>query len=468
MQTKILKQTVNFWIALIPWVFAATSVLPGGGATIARYAFLPVAAVSSLLLYRNNKASYVRLVVLLWFFTPEIRRLTDFRLGYQSASLIMLAPYVATLLIVPRVIGVWASNSSNRRLIAFELVSLATLWGAVVGLFTSGVVPVAYDLLNWMLPLFWASFVAVEVKRDESIRVALKDGLRLAVLVSSAYGIYQFFALPEWDLYWVIESEMFYSVSFEDFGKGRIFGTLNSPGPFAFALVVGIFLLFDFRKSKKVLNVSTIGIALVALALSQVRAAWFGLVVGVLYALVTSEIKQIRKILLYGGIAVLVAMPLFTIPVIQDLFLDRFRTLSALESDTSYQTRLEFYETVAPQAFTNLTGVGLGITGLAGKLSDEGEVIHFDSGLMNVPYSLGWPGGLLYLLGVAILLTNTLNFKSERVEDVLPKAAFVSMVAVTIFGNSMIGVSGIFTWTAAALWSQGSSTRLVNMRALPS
>ena len=60
----------------------------------------------------------------------------------------------------------------------------------------------------------------------------------------------------------------------------------------------------------------------------------------------------------------------------------------------------------------------MGATGASTKLSSDsgelGKYGSFDSGVMNVPFVLGWPGTLLYLSGVVMLFSRTLRAASAN------------------------------------------------------
>jgi len=92
---------------------------------------------------------------------------------------------------------------------------------------------------------------------------------------------------------------------------------------------------------------------------------------------------------------------------VSNLVNKRFETLLKLTDDTSYGARSELYQNVIIAVSKNFIGNGLGATGTATKLNNQGsmgEYGDFDSGLLEIPFNLGWPGTFPYVIGVLWLV----------------------------------------------------------------
>ncbi len=66
----------------------------------ARYFYTPLAFMVAAILFVRFPAAYLVHVWWLWFLTPFVRRVVDFHSGWTEFSPIMLAPYVASLLMI--------------------------------------------------------------------------------------------------------------------------------------------------------------------------------------------------------------------------------------------------------------------------------------------------------------------------------------------------------------------------------
>ena len=146
----------------------------------------------------------------------------------------------------------------------------------------------------------------------------------------------------------------------------------------------------------------------------------------------------------------LIVWPLLSFGPIADVIDARLQTTSTLQQDTSFAARFKFYAEFAPQAFSNLLGAGLGSTGVATKLSTGGELGqfgNFDSGVMAIPFVLGWPGGLLYAGGLVWLLSYALRrVKWPDLFAAASRGIVVAVLAQLVFANLATGVSGMVLW----------------------
>jgi hypothetical protein len=183
--------------------------------------------------------------------------------------------------------------------------------------------------------------------------------------------------------------------------------------------------------------------------LSLVRSAWGAWVIG-LFFLAAHGGRSRPRFLAALAVTGLVVWPLLSFGPIADTIDARLQTIGTLQQDTSFVARLRFYSAFAPQAFSNLLGAGLGSTGVATKLSTGGELGqfgNFDSGIMAIPYVLGWPGGLLYAGGLVWLSSYVL--RGVKRPDLFAAASSGIVVAVLsqlVFANVATGVSGMVLW----------------------
>jgi hypothetical protein len=108
-------------------------------------------------------------------------------------------------------------------------------------------------------------------------------------------------------------------------------------------------------------------------------------------------------------------------------------------------------------ALTDIAGQGLGATGAGTKLSTDDTQqlgVVFDSGFMEVPYVLGWPGTFLYTTGVLTLLWRAFAASRRRPADSFGVAGVgvaFALFAMMVFINTIISLSGMFFFVGVML-----------------
>ena len=143
-----------------------------------------------------------------------------------------------------------------------------------------------------------ASLVVVTHTATDSALQGVVEQLRGAGTVTGrsmfgGYGIYQFFFLAPWDAFWMRVVQM------DSIGRPapfevRIFGTLNSPGPYADMLAAS--LLVALGASGRLPWLAGMP-AVVALLLSLVRAAWVGYAAGLFLLLARMDMSKRAKLI---------------------------------------------------------------------------------------------------------------------------------------------------------------------------
>ena len=125
----------------------------------------------------------------------------------------------------------------------------------------------------------------------------------------------------------------------------------------------------------------------------------------------------------------------------------RFESFTSLGEDKSLAAREASSAVVLGWILDEPMGRGLGATGSAKRLATGGTAT-FDSGLLNIFFSLGWVGGLLYLGGTLVLLLGLLR-RFEPRNDPIPKVAravgFATFAALASL-NTLVGASGVIFW----------------------
>jgi hypothetical protein len=244
---------------------------------------------------------------------------------------------------------------------------------------------------------------------------------------------------------------------------------MNSSGPFAFAMMGA--MVYVMAANHRVRWIAAV-LGFFAFALSLVRSTWGGWVVAMLVQLVKSNNRV--RVRIVGSAIVLAGLcvPLLVVGPVAERMQTRLNSIVNLKDDQSYAARNQFYATFAQKAFTDVSGEGMGATGTSTKLSNDGGQLgqygNFDSGVMNIPFVLGWPGTLLYLSGILWLMVRALlaSFKMRDDKFVSSSVSLsLAIFAMLVFTNSLVGTGGLllfislFSILSAAHWQKQQRMR---------
>ncbi|SEI40893.1 hypothetical protein [Paraburkholderia diazotrophica] len=406
-------------------------------------------------LYRKSPPHYVGFVCWLFFLSPWLRRLADFVNGsFNDKSMIMMAPLLAVALCGLSLIT-GANTLGQRRNAPLILIVVGLMYGFIVGVAQTGFGPAVYTLVNWLFPPLVAFYLNVTWQHYPDYQRVL---LRTAVyggLVMGVYGVIQYVVVPPWDLFWLI------AVKITSFGKPvpyglRVWSTMNSPGPFAVTIM---YLLQISLASREFMRIPMMLSAASALLFTSVRSCWGGLVIGLVYPVAMLDGRSRLKLLCaVVGVAALCS-PVMMFDQVSDGVLKRMQTMSDISNDNSFQSRQMLYEAWLSAAFSNISGDGLGSTGLGTKLSSDptkaaSPAGTIDSGILEVPTVLGWPGSLLYVGGILMLMWRAFLASIVRSKDRLAicgAGVSLAIFAMMAFTNTLVGVTGMFYFIGVML-----------------
>jgi hypothetical protein len=152
------------------------------------------------------------------------------------------------------------------------------------------------------------------------------------------------------------------------------------------------------------------------------------------------------------------ALPLLSIEQVSTTVTTRLETMigSQAQEDQSYNDRVHFFQNFVMNALSNPFGVGIGATGVATKFANNGRMGEYgviDSGLLEVPFVLGWLGGLLYISGVALLVRSAFQRKWSKNDGfaTVANAVALSVLVQMIFTNTLTGFIGTMFWSFIGL-----------------
>ena len=429
--------------------------LAGGGGRALSFTYPAGCLVVALFTYARSPSTYFAFTWWTWLLTPFIRRVFDLQYGFHPTSLLLLGPLLATTVAVFTVIQRRQMLGSSAHL-PFVVAAAALAYAYLVGCLRISVPAASYDLLTWLSPLLFGLHIALSWRQFPRLRVSISRCVLWGLLVTSSYGIYQFIQPPLWDRAWVVNAELA-SVGMPLPYLIRVFSTLNAPGPYAtmlvFALLIGIAAPQKWRSLP-------LALGLIALILTKGRSAWGAFFVGAVVIQFRQPLRSLPRQWLALLAVFLLAAPLVLQPRVLGVLSRRAATVSNLEQDHSYQTRVGFGRYVVSQLAQKPVGNGLGGAGGASKLVTGGKAgFSFDSGPLEIFSVMGWIGGSLFSMALLAIILPIVRGRKTRFEPVTSAAVgtVVALLAASLFGNVFSGVSGFFFWSAVGIATAGRS-----------
>jgi hypothetical protein len=405
---------------------------------------IPLWATAVAITVRKKPRAYLQWTIWTWLLTAFVRRVVDLRCGFTNQSLVLLTPLPVTLVCLSEL---WEKGSkvfASRSLLPFLMCLYAGLFGGVISMIMAPGARVIYAFMEWETPILFALYLAASSERFELYRRVFQRTFLTALLVLGSYGIFQFVVMPRWDVFW-LENVMDVGGQ-STFGRPepgmlRVWSTVNSPGAFAAICFVGMIVVALLRSKWKI---PAVLLGLVNLGLTLIRTAWGGFGVSLFLLLFTIRRKSLLGVLAVGVIAGC-CLPLLTlIPGVSDTVSDRLSSLTDLKSDESYNDRKEVYQKTLGVVLSNPLGTG----------HMGGELI--DSGILDLCLCLGWPGALVYVASVLVLIGNPFNLRVCN--DEFSRSCHAAAVGVFVLlpsGNSLIELPGLLLWTCIALYRVG-------------
>jgi hypothetical protein len=451
---SLLLQPRPAWIAIFGLVFLTILGTFSGMGSLMRLIF-PIGSLGiGTFLYQRYPILYNGFFWWLWFLTPFLARIIDFRNGWDPSRLILLAPYLVSLLLLktffqhlPR-----ANHIGGGPLI---MAFVAVCYGLLIGLVNGTPIVVVRNFLDWLIPIIYGFHLLVNWKDYPKYRQNFQRVFVWGTLVMGAYGIFQYIVAPEWDRYWLIESGMFSSAGNpEPFGM-RIWSTMNSQGPFATTMQAGLLLLLTSQGS---LRIPAAIVGFLSFLMTLVRSNWGAFCLALVIFLPSLNQKlQMRLIVTILTLAICI-IPFTTIEPFASNLNTRLQTISNLEQDGSFQDRKGLFEIAIQFALSEYVGRGIGSGGAYDQKTGKWVSASIDNGILVLLFTIGWLGTIVYLAGLIPMLLNVLKISEVSFDPFLSgtRALSISYCALLIFGGAVVGGTGIFLWGFLSITVAGS------------
>jgi hypothetical protein len=411
----------------------------------------------------SDPGAYVRFVLWVWALSPFVRRLSDFQAGWQDPSLIILTPYLVTAICVAQlVIRSLILRSRPLPLPPGRMMFMFIVVGAAVGL-PLGLIAqpsaAALEGLNWLLPPLFGWWLASNTKAHlfEMEAKLTRTFFEIGTL-AGAYALYQFVAIPPWDAEWMRNVEMT-SIGIPEPFAVRVFGTLHAPGVLAMFLLVPAVLWLSRPTLSRLPAVCLVSAALL---LSQVRAAWIGVMLsGCLLMLRLPGRARLRTLLLVP-VAALVVLQFISSPDASEVASRRLATFADPAGDDSALSRLSGHVVAFDYAVTHPFGGGIGVS--------DPRLEEFmgkrDSVLVAALVQFGIAGAAIYLIGFCGLIAIVWQYShTDRAEALGLGCAGIGLLSTALFGTAT-APAGVVLWTIGGL-AAGSRARSVALLFAP-
>jgi hypothetical protein len=436
-------QPAPAWTAILALVvFTAAGIAAGAGGPL-RLLFPLLSLAVGILLYRKYPLLYIGFAWWLWFLTPLVRRLIDYRSSWVNPSPVLTAPFLVTLI---SLVTVWNYLPKILRQggAPFLLALIGIFYGFLIGVVNSSPMAATRALLDWLAPVVFGFHLYIQWQNYPTYRRSIQRIFLWGVLLMGIYGVYQYMVAPEWDKFWLINSEV------KTFGdpepqRIRVWSTMASPGPFSVAMMAGLLLLFNTHQPLGPLA-SVVGY--LSFLLSQSRSRWGMWLIGLIMLTSTLKLKFQIRLVLIGLVLALCVLPLTQIEPFAEVIGNRLGTLQNLDTDTSAQARSDIYAGGLTAALSNFLGSGIGNTFGGGLIKAS-----VDSGVIDLFNTLGLLGGLPYLLGLLLILFILLRSPVARSDPFMnaSRAIGLSLVLGLLNDSVMLAAEGVVMWSFLGL-----------------
>lgn len=432
---QLILRPVEAWTAIIALIIITVLGSVAGAGKILNFIFPAGAFAVGIILYFRAPILYISFTWWMWFLTPLVRRLADYRSGFTDPSPIILAPFLVTIITL---YTVWRQipKSYQQGGLPFIFCLISLFYSFLIGLIQHSPITVVIKLLDWLAPVLFGFHLYVNWRNYSSYRQNIQRTFFWGVLVMGVYGIIQYLLLPQWDRFWIIKSEMASAGSPLPFLL-NVHSTMNDRGTFAIFMMAGLLLLFS---QPEAVNLPVSGAGLLSLLLTTVRTSWIGLLLGIIAMMASVKSSIQMRLILILLLTTLFSLPLMTMEPFSGRIQDRIESFSNLEEDTSFQERGSIYEDQLNHALTNFAGDGIG--GGTG-----------DSGFLTTLLQLGLLGVIFYWGGIIMMILDLFKTRLNRLDSFAStaRAIVLSTISMLPIGNLLDGVDGMIFWSFLGL-----------------
>jgi hypothetical protein len=420
------------WMAILGLLLITALCLAAGFGKVLNIIFPAGSFAVGLFLYLRYPILYVGFTWWVFFLTPFVRRVSDFRSGFTDPSPILIAPpLVAMITIITFYRNLPKAHEQGG--LPFILSALGVFYGFLVGLINGSPVPAIISLMAWVSPILFGFHLFVNWRDYPSYRQNIQRTFLWCVFLTASYGVYQYLVAPEWDRFWLIQTKLYTSMGKPEPLGLRVWSTMNAPLQFGIVMLAGNILLFIGQGN---LRIPGLAVGILSVLLTSVRTVWGGLIIALITLIGSLKgALQIRLIAFILMIA-LCMVPLSTVEPFSQVIQSRVTSLSNVKEDQSAKDRANLYGKTLNLALSEVIGKG------------NGTLQPIDSGIIELLLTLGWMGAIPYIGGL-LLIFYSLFQASKSKSDPFASAAraiVVGFLPMLAGSNVIVGISGMVFW----------------------
>ena len=423
------------WLFILGFALFSTGLILVGAGNLLNLAFPLGAFAVGVFLYLRYPILYLGFSWWILFLTPLVRRLADYHSGFTDPSPILLSPFLV-ILVTLATLYKQLPKIHRQGGLPFIFSFAGLFYGLFIGLVQAPPVHVIKSILEWLTPVLLGFHIFTNWREYPKYRQNLQTTFVWGVLVTGVYGVFQYITAPQWDRFWLINTELLTAGIPEPLGI-RVWSTMNAPLVFAIMMMAGLLLLFTYSGFLRI-PASIFGY--LAFLLSLVRTAWGGWIVG-LAALIASLKPSLKmRLIITLAVMALCVIPLTTIEPFSGVINSRFDSISNLEHDGSSLARQRTYAQLLTPALTSFVGYGFG------NVPNFG--VTLDSVILSSLFTLGWLGSILYLGGWLLLSFELFRGSTSHLDPFIStaRAVVLSGFFMLPLGPVMIGLAGSVLW----------------------
>jgi hypothetical protein len=431
-------------MAVLLAVVVALSV--AGQARVARPLFMLAGLTLAMLARRRSPWLYLSASLWLWLTTAFVRRMLEWRGGFDATDIVLVTPNLAALPIVADILG--CRGLLTRRGAGYALLPVACLsYGLLASLVRGDLLAGAIAAADWLVPLLYLFLFVCHARRIDEAAPHIEIFLAASLLFVVPYSLAQYFLMPDWDAKWMVASGMA-SIGVPEPMGARVFGPLNQPGHLAVWVGTCLVLLSTFRNR---LLLALAPLLILVLALTMVRSVYgsvvLALAVGALAGRGTGGFARLTGVaLLAGGVCLGMAV---LEPQVLGRIGTRLQTLQNLSDDDSAKGRALLYAQTPGLIDDNPFGTGIGAQGRGNAVHRTAVgTVNIDSGPLSVFLALGWGAGALYIFALLLLQCHVLPVGRRRDAPLATAMAAAALCPLGTFPFiNVLGFSAVVMWT---------------------
>lgn len=429
---------VVVWLSLL-WVS------PG----LLRIAFPLMSFVCAGYLFWQHEPEYVSFTWWLYFLTPFLRRVVDYRAGFDPLEIMSVAPLLATAIAC---VELRKLTRLTPAAVPFAILTMVSIYGVVVSVATrTPLITTVEFFLLWISPVAFGYRLVNSRAKYPELKKALQNTFTWGLLVLGSYGIYQYLVAPPWDSAWMqnVEEKISSFGSPEPMGI-RVFSTMSGPQPLALTLVMGLIIMLSARQSIVRIVASVAGY--MALLLTMARSGWLEWSIALVLFAILSWSRKIALTILAVTVLAGSVTSILTMSPAGETLRARFEAMKEMQDDQSKRDREQTYQVVLRRGLNFPFGRGWDAEN--GKNYDPG--IH-DSTVIETLMCLGWFAlvavYLSLLLAIGLILRGLRGSNDKFVT--LCCGLLIALLVETILNSLIVGLGAMMIWTVIGMAFSG-------------